>query len=272
MFFDDHPDLDAFQERHEASLTHTLIADKTLPPDAPLASRVGGRPFWPAGEPWPTRADGTPLHFLAQVHFADAPRLDPFPTEGLLQFFVDGHDDVYGVNYDNPLAGAYAVVYRPDPTPSDDAGAFPDGAGPIEAAPFTPVTAPCGLAFDRYREYVPMDDVHFEAYMDGFVDALWARDDAIDVEMDFNDAFSAHFVKVGGYGSFVQDDPRRDDDFAVYDTLLFQLPSGSGPEGGSLGPYERQIDWGGGGLAHFFIPADDLADRDFRRTAFHWAC
>ncbi|MEZ6002732.1 MAG: DUF1963 domain-containing protein [Planctomycetota bacterium] len=41
-------------------------------PGNPAASKVGGRPFWPEGKPWPTLADGEPHRFLAQFHFGDS--------------------------------------------------------------------------------------------------------------------------------------------------------------------------------------------------------
>lgn len=48
-------------------------------PDNPAATKVGGRPFWPADREWPTTADGSPCLFLAQFNFSDS--IDLFDVE-----------------------------------------------------------------------------------------------------------------------------------------------------------------------------------------------
>ena len=41
-------------------------------PDDPSCTKVGGCPFWPADQDWPTTPDGSPCHFLAQFNFSDS--------------------------------------------------------------------------------------------------------------------------------------------------------------------------------------------------------
>jgi len=41
-------------------------------PENPAGTKLGGRPFWPAGRPWPQTPDGRPCAFLAQFNFADS--------------------------------------------------------------------------------------------------------------------------------------------------------------------------------------------------------
>src|SRR5690242_11678495 len=63
-------------------------------PSTPLpatASRLGGIPYIPVGEP-PPPADHV---FIAQINFAEVPAMDPLPREGLLQLWVRD-DDLYG--------------------------------------------------------------------------------------------------------------------------------------------------------------------------------
>ena len=45
---------------------------------------------------------GDPLYLLAQLNFSQLPQLRGFPAQGLLQFFIDGKDTLYGADYDNP--------------------------------------------------------------------------------------------------------------------------------------------------------------------------
>ncbi len=46
---------------------------------APSASKLGGRFLWPAGEPWPSAADGAPFLPILQLRLEDAPPGMPFP-------------------------------------------------------------------------------------------------------------------------------------------------------------------------------------------------
>ncbi|GGY54131.1 hypothetical protein GCM10007148_24570 [Parvularcula lutaonensis] len=75
-----------------------------LMPDKPAGSadltrsRVGGPIAWPSGEILPADKLGKPLLLLAQVNFDEMPSLDPFPRDGLLQFFV-ADDDIFGCEF-----------------------------------------------------------------------------------------------------------------------------------------------------------------------------
>ena len=78
-------------------------------------SKVGGQPYMPKGAVWPCAPDGRELFFLAQLNFADMPRLEPFPSKGIIQFFIYD-DDLYGMDFDdgeNP--DTFRVIYHPDP-------------------------------------------------------------------------------------------------------------------------------------------------------------
>jgi uncharacterized protein YwqG len=84
------------------------------PPAKPAGSRLGGRPWWPRGRPYPRAADGAPLFLLIQVDFAETPDLQPFPRQGLLQLFI-AQGDLYGANLDDPTKSTgFACVYHAD--------------------------------------------------------------------------------------------------------------------------------------------------------------
>lgn len=55
---------------------------------APWDSKVGGVPYRPLDMQWPADPAGRPLHFLAQINFAQLPHLPGFPDAGIIQFFV----------------------------------------------------------------------------------------------------------------------------------------------------------------------------------------
>jgi len=73
-------------------------------------SRLGGEPDLPAATPWPEWR-GMPLSFIAQVELGEMPGLSdqPLPTAGLLSFFYDAKQDVWG--YDPAHLGAWRVLW-----------------------------------------------------------------------------------------------------------------------------------------------------------------
>ena len=77
------------------------------------ASRLGGRPDLPADFRWPVY-DSLPQSFIAQINLADTASLDldgVLPSEGLLSFFYDSDQRVWG--YDPAQDGAWMVTYSP---------------------------------------------------------------------------------------------------------------------------------------------------------------
>ena len=62
----------------------------------------------------PVILDGK-LYLLAQLNFSQLPQLRGCPAQGLLQFFIDGEDTLYGADYDNPQSQrSWRVRYLPN--------------------------------------------------------------------------------------------------------------------------------------------------------------
>ncbi|MBP6812078.1 MAG: DUF1963 domain-containing protein, partial [Saprospiraceae bacterium] len=66
----------------------------------PWESKVGGQPYLPKNMVWPCAPDGKELFFLAQINFSETPALAPFPSSGIVQFFIND-DDLYGMDFDD---------------------------------------------------------------------------------------------------------------------------------------------------------------------------
>lgn len=86
-------------------------------PEAPPvgASRVGGRPDWPADRPWP-RWRGTCMDFVAQLDLATIQRLpgaQALPATGWLWFFYTAYAETTGA--DASEEGSWAVVWADPP-------------------------------------------------------------------------------------------------------------------------------------------------------------
>ena len=61
-------------------------------PFAVTDSHLGGTPYVPRGGEIPTNEDGNQLWLCAQINFAQAPPLEGFPREGMLQIFLPDWD------------------------------------------------------------------------------------------------------------------------------------------------------------------------------------
>jgi Domain of unknown function (DUF1963) len=66
-------DLSRWQTDNTLPCAYMIVGD--APPEADLASRLGGAAWLPAGEDWPIGRNGRAMIFLAQVNFADVPPL-----------------------------------------------------------------------------------------------------------------------------------------------------------------------------------------------------
>lgn len=75
-------------------------------------SKFGGYPYLPKNINYPSNSEGKFLQLLAQINFREIPPLENFPTQGILQFYIDGNDDLYGLDFDNPTnQDGFKVLY-----------------------------------------------------------------------------------------------------------------------------------------------------------------
>ena len=268
------------------------IALKPFVPAEPLpqtASKFGGRPYLPAGESAPTNEKGEPLGMIAQINCADLPENDFYPTTGLLQFWMDPNDEecLWGFDYENPTSQKnFRVIYyetlgepNPDaPFPNVDWGDYgwplgPEGEGVSEA------TTEYALAFETWEQ--GFLDGGFEIY-DQFADA-WdemypdqklpeepnARDNASYNLLEPFESEERDYSHIGGYPSFVQNDPRDEfEELRDHTVNLLTIESEWG-EDADEGVY---VMWGDAGAANWLITPEALAARDFSQVVFEWAC
>ena len=222
-------------------------------------ARLGGGPWLSDDEQWPSDRAGQKLEFVAQVDFARLPRLEGFPTAGLLRFFI-GRNEIFGANFDAPDRGDIAVLWhsgameggRREPAlalSANDGSPFQD-----EAVRTGGIALDAALASDLADSY----SWQVEARLAG----QRRRPGISEVEDElFNLAEqrpSGH--RIGGHATFTQFDFRTPGRFDDFDVVLLALTS------------DKTIMWGDMGEAVFLIRAEDLARRDFSRVVFYWDC
>ena len=252
------------------------------------SSKFGGVPYLPEGVDAPTNAHGDPLGMIAQINCAELPDNDIYPKTGILQFWLDPTDDLYGANYDNPIAqDNNRVMYYPE------IGAPNSGVGLAQVDweegefpgywPISPLDMELALSFEAIEqgEAVLSEDffnvfVHQwnSLYPDQTIKSLWDLDDLSDEPVtDFFDDF-AEFHKIGGKPIFVQGDPRDvRDNLKNYTVDLLTIVSGDvrDPQGGE-DSRNIEIMWGDMGTANWLITPEQLAACDFSQVLFEWSC
>ena len=261
-----------------------MIASGSLPV---TSSKFGGVPYLPEGVDAPINAHGDPLGMIAQINCAELPDNDIYPKTGILQFWLDPTDDLYGANYDNPIAqDNNRVMYYPEiGAPNSGVGLAQvdqqEGEFPVYW-PISPLDMELALGFEAIEqgEAVLSEDffdvfVHQwnSLYPDQTIKSLWDLDDLSDESVtDFFDDF-AEFHKIGGKPIFVQGDPRDvRDNLKNYTANLLTMVSEvfRDPQAGS--PHLAEILWGDLGTANWLITPEQLAACDFSQVLFEWAC
>ena len=276
--------------RKKAIALKPFVSAEPLPQ---TASKFGGRPYLPAGESAPTNEKGEPLGMIAQINCADLPENDIYPATGMLQFWINPNDEecLWGYDYENPLSQKnHRVVYyetldepNPDvqfpvPFPTIDWGDYGWPLGP-EGKDVSEATTEYALAFDLWDQ--GFLDGGFEIY-DQFADT-WdemypdqklpeepnARDDASYNLLEPFESEERDYSHIGGYPSFVQEDPRDEfEELRGHTVNLLTIESEWG-EDAEEGVY---VMWGDAGAANWLITPEALAARDFSQVVFEWAC
>lgn len=221
-------------------------------PSSPWSSKVGGKPYLPAGTDYPSVKKGKPLFFLAQINFAEIPPLPDYPNKGILQFFISD-DELYGLNLDSPFQSNYKVIYYPEVI--QDKNKLISDFSFLPEFKYTPLDSDHEVAM-RFRSVtVPIsgNDYRFEELFPEFSDDY----DLLDEYQEF---CGAQGTKIGGYSDFVQEDTRVGNKSLKGYELLFQLDS------------EGEICWGDMGVGNFFIKPEDLKKLDFSKVLYNWDC
>lgn len=263
----------------------------TLEPGEPglRESKVGGTPYLPHDTAWPLDSQGNGLILLAQIDCAQIKGLPDFPEAGLLQFFIGGAGNLYGMDFDDQTApNGFRVLYHEtiDPTVTEEE--VQAKCPPIPAEADTPLMkdAPCRICFGAVESQgitgmdFAFDGTFVQVWNALFpgerIEAMWdvlKEMDEDQVEELLNPSNAENYEgpelpwhQLGGYPYFTQADPREGTGlYEDLDTVLFQLDSDQG-QGRDM------VLWGDCGIGNFFISREALKRRDFSRVAYNWDC
>ena len=219
--------LSALEHTKRPAVRITPEPDKT---PGPTDSKFGGDYCLPAG------ADAPEMEFLAQINFAQLPRLEGFPQKGLLQFFLCTEEEAFeGFLEDDsawrPDSGFFQVRWYPE-VPADSP-AYPN-AVPEARWAMDKVTG--GMKFSPAEEIATLALGEEGFFFDlGFEDAITPLTQVfMEKKRDYDlsdcgdtDQFCRDFgnwgFQLGGHPALRQAEFRLDDEaFQAYTVLLFQ--------------------------------------------------
>lgn len=242
--------LEILKEINAASRPSIGITAKPLDKDidAPWKSKFGGTAFLPQEIDHPKNDTGDYLTFLAQLNFSNMPKLDGFPTKGVLQFYID-NDDTLGMH----TAGGHKVIYI---SSEQMTGTIRRSNLPLEITEIFPVECPHALSFHKRKQPISPMSAGFEQIFKAYLNDEDSRDEFRSLYYAVVQFEDSH--QVGGHASFVQDPPVfLDEEYDQYEVLLKM-------------DYEYHINWGDAGIANFLIKKEDLAILDFSKTEYWW--
>lgn len=244
-------------------------------------SKVGGKPYLPKDEDYPRNNDGAPLHLIAQINFAELPPLEHYPKTGILSFYLDLDDDVFGMDFDNQFNQSafrvlfYENVMEDESQLTTDFSAIEDHRENCECEIMegdkeflltgSLETMYISIGDYRFDELIGKSSYDYFTEMEEENHLPAGYDDVDKVYNDYANPFGECHHQIGGYPYFTQEDPRTEDDNV--DILLFQLDSEYNKEANDF-----KVIWGDVGIANFFISKDDLIARQFDRVMFNWDC
>ncbi|MFI3202089.1 MAG: YwqG family protein [Eubacteriales bacterium] len=266
--------LDSMAEYERKSIGLKIVSKEGI---GVTDSKFGGTPYVPRSvNSIPTTRKGTFLTLLAQFNLLQLPK-NIFPAnQGILQFFIDGDDDISGADFDNWANNDgfrvlfYSAIEEDYLTCHEVKALYQD-----YKPEYLPITeGEWGIAFTEKVEGLAYTDYRFddifiskwnELYQDNPISYLY--DDLPDeLCTQLFDAIHGFDHKLLGYPAFTQNDPREyDKEYREYE-LLFQMDSESGKE------LSYDIMWGDSGICNFFIRPDDLVKLDFSKVGYNWDC
>lgn len=225
-------------------------------------SKFGGFPYLPKDQEHPIDEQGNPMFLLAQLNFAELPRLQFYPTTGILQFFVSLDDNLVGLDFDDLTNQQNFRVLYHEQIIHNETQLVTDFSyiEPIEEnAPFEGEFA---LTFAVEEEPISYSDYRFYETFEGKIDFEQEVDGEELMEL-YADHFSSTGHKIGGFPYFTQCDPRdNENSYRNHQQLLLQIAT----------DHEQGILWGDAGVANFFIREVDLQNRDFSNVLYTWDC
>ena len=218
-----------------------------------INSKLGGMPYLPNGATHPRDEKAEYMLLLAQVNFSEGLFPFPFPTQGLLQFFISPSSYEQTRKTGGILTSAhFHVRYYPTTTLEGLVTDF-TYLQPVHTY-IWPIKKELTLSFSKKCEPVSATDYRLTDFMTPTLMEQFTKQEHHSFSEVYLHYFSGATMKVGGYPYFIDEDIRSHNALLqTYDITLLQIPSDD----------EIGFMWGNCGIIKFFINRDKLKKLDF---------
>uniref|UniRef100_UPI00260E7F1B YwqG family protein n=1 Tax=Fusobacterium sp. TaxID=68766 RepID=UPI00260E7F1B len=266
-------------EKNKKSMIKIKVSD-----DKPnlFQSKFGGLPYLPKDKEVPRDKEDRQYTLLAQINIEELPENNIYPMKkGILQFWIL-NDDVFGLDFDNPLGNGYKVVYYDEIDKNVTEEEVLEKYKPYEEDEnYFPIDGEFSLKFELKDGYFSESNDDFNEIIDKEIEKFylenrekykeilkvyndkndfdfWEVLDILEEDKEIEEKLFEAGHKIGGYPNFTQNDINR------HDILLLQIDS--------EGTDEHEIMWGDCGIANFFIREKDLKELNFDEVIYNWDC
>ena len=218
-----------------------------------INSKLGGMPYLPKGAPHPRDEKAEYMLLLAQINFSEEVFPSPFPTKGLLQFFISPLAYEQTLKTGGILTPNYFHVrYCPTITTENLVTDF-TYLQHVQTHIF-PIKQELPLSFSKKIEPVSATDYRLTNFITPTLMEQFTNTEHQPFAEIYLQYFSGADMKTGGYPYFIGEDIRGNyPSLQTYDTLLLQIVSDDAID----------IMWGDCGVLKFFINRDKLQRLDF---------
>jgi len=253
-------ELESIRSSVEKSL---LPLNKILPfpkSTSMIDSKFSGSAYLPINYSYPKDVNGHTMALLAQINFSQIQKVEPFPKEGILQFFIS--PSIFQSNLaveEQYFQHYFKIRYYPEILTTAGLNNTSQHLVHFDNQPF-PIGEEMALSFTS--EYEPVSAMDYR--IDTFLEKPLAHyKEAPTNGRSVEDIYIEHFLgaehKIGGYPYFIYEDTRKNSPFLRrFDTLLLQIVSNDA----------QKIMWGDTGLIKFFINKQKLMNLDFSDIYF----
>ena len=243
-----------FKEKTEKECYGIEVVNET---PSILDDKIGGTPYIPVGEKYPTDKDGNPLALLLQVNLKNID-LKGYPKKGILEIYTDSKVDYpcqYAVRYFQE-----GLDYQTDLPKIDLSNYIVSQSYKISLT-----KVKCHMSLNDYRFIKTFASVVSEVYgtkVNNYADL----DDLFFEDFEWYDELFKCIdnprISIGGYADFTQEDPRGDmkKDLAE---CLFKLDSCYNYNVFSIGD---------SGILFALISQKDIEDCNFSNALVDWDC
>lgn len=246
-----------FHTRLTQSAEQVAILNPLRQPAFLHESKFAGLPLLTHEMAHPKDEQNQYMLFLAQINFAEFKLEQPFPEDGILQFYISQqcYDKVkYRSQY-----GHFKVQYLPEHAIHQHYVQDFTYLSDVNLADF-PIQHEMKLRATTQFEPVSATDYRLNNYFNPEIMHTAITLDDRSFEDIYLESYLAAEHKIGGYPYFIHEDFRKQSLYLQhYDTLLLQIVSND----------EQKIMWGDSGIMSFFINSEKLANRDFSDIYFH---